>query len=74
MDINAMEKWVVVKDCPIAGGVIPANTEIDVVHGCIYFNGGLMDTFYQIEFNKLLEVERKRPNYLRKQNHIYNRL
>lgn len=72
--MNTMEKWTVVKDCPIAGGVIPANSEIHLVHGCVYFNGGLMDTFYQNEFMKLLQTERKCPKYLRKENNIYNKL
>lgn len=72
--INTMERWTVVKECPIAGGTIPVNSEIHVVHGCVYFNGGLMESFYQNEFLKLLEQERKRPNYLRKMNNIYNQL
>jgi hypothetical protein len=72
--INTMEKWVVVKECPIAGGTIPVNSEVHVVHGCVYFNGGLMDTFYQNEFLKLLVQERKRPHYLRKMNNVYNQL
>lgn len=72
--MNTMEKWVVVKECPIAGGTLPVNSEIHVVHGCIYFNGGLMDSFYQNEFTQLLLQERKRPHYLRKMNNIYNQL
>jgi hypothetical protein len=72
--MNSMEKWVVVKECPIAGGSLPVNSEIHIVHGCVYFNGGLMDSFYQNEFLKLLTVERKRPNYLRKLSNIYNQL
>jgi hypothetical protein len=72
--MNEMEKWVVVKECPIPGGTLPVNSEIHVVHGCIYFNGGLMDSFYQNEFFALLNKERKRPNYLRKLQNIYNQL
>jgi hypothetical protein len=72
--MNSMEKWVVVKECPIAGGSLPVNSEIHIVHGCVYFNGGLMDSFYQNEFLQLLTVERKRPNYLRKLSNIYNQL
>jgi hypothetical protein len=72
--MDTMEKWVVVKECPIAGGTLPVNSEIQVVHGCIYFNGGLMDTFYQNELMRLLNSERKKPNYLRKAANIYNRL
>ena len=72
--MDMMEKWTVVKECPIAGGTIPANSEIHVVHGCIYFNGGLMEPFYQNEFMKLLQNERKCPKYLRKQQNIYNQL
>lgn len=73
-DINTMEKWTVIKECPIAGGTLPVNSEIHVVHGCIYFNGGLMDTFYQNELMKLIQLERKKPNFLRKQTNIYNQL
>lgn len=72
--MNTMEKWVVIKECPIAGGTLPVNSEVHVVHGCIYFNGGLMDSFYQNEFFKLLEAERKNPRYLRKLSNIYNQL
>ena len=46
-NIDDMEKWVVVRECPIAGGTLPINSEIQIVHGCIYYNGGLMDSFYQ---------------------------
>lgn len=74
VDINTMEKWTVVKECPIAGGTLPVNSEIHIVHGCVYFNGGLMDTFYQKEIMHLVDSERKRPNYLRKLNNIYNQL
>ena len=73
-EINDMEKWVVVKDCPIAGGNIPVNSEIQIVHGCVYFNGGLMDSFYQNEFMRLLAQERKKPNYLRRLSNVYNQL
>ena len=69
-NINEMEKWVVVKECPIAGGTLPVNSEIQIVHGCVYFNGGLMDSFYQNEFMGLLSKERKHPNYLRKMQNI----
>jgi hypothetical protein len=72
--MDSMEKWVVVKECPIAGGTLPVNSEIQIVHGCVYFNGGLMDSFYQNEFLKLLVVERKKPNYLRKLRNVYNQL
>lgn len=72
--MNSMEKWVVVKECPIAGGSLPVNSEIHIVHGCVYFNGGLMDSFYQNEFLKLLVDERKKPNYLRKLRNVYNQL
>jgi hypothetical protein len=72
--MDSMEKWVVVKECPIAGGTLPVNSEIQIIHGCVYFNGGLMDSFYQNEFLKLLVVERKKPNYLRKLRNVYNQL
>jgi hypothetical protein len=72
--MNTMEKWVVVKECPIAGGTLPVNSEVHLVHGCIYFNGGLMDSFYQNEFLKLLETERRKPNFLRKLKNVYNQL
>lgn len=72
--MDSMEKWVVVKECPIAGGTLPINSEIQIVHGCVYFNGGLMDSFYQNEFLKLLVDERKKPNYLRKLRNVYNQL
>ena len=72
--MDSMEKWVVVKECPIAGGSLPVNSEIHIVHGCVYFNGGLMDSFYQNEFLKLLVVERKKTNYLRNLKNVYNQL
>ncbi len=74
MDINTMEKWVVVKECPINGCLLPVNSEIHVIHGCIYYNGGLLDTFYQKEIGELLKKERKKNNYLRKLPNIYNQL
>lgn len=71
---DSMEKWVVVKECPIAGGILPVNSELHIVHGCVYFNGGLMDSFYQVEFLKLIAAEKKHPNYLRKLQNVYNQL
>ena len=73
-NVDTMEKWVVVKECPISGGSLPVNTEIHLVHGCIYVNGGLMEPFYQREFLSLLNSERKKNNYLRKLKNIYNQL
>ena len=70
-NINQMEKYAVVKECPVAGGTLPVNSEIHLVHGCIYYNGGLVDTFYQGELMRLLERERKKPQYLRKMNNNY---
>ena len=72
--VDSMEKWVVVKECPIAGGTLPVNSELHIVHGCVYFNGGLMDSFYQVEFLKLIAAEKKRPNYLRRLQNDYNQL
>ena len=72
--VDSMEKWVVVKECPIAGGTLPVNSELHIVHGCVYFNGGLMDSFYQVEFLKLIAAEKKRPNYLRRLQIVYNQL
>ena len=72
--VDSMEKWVVVKECPIAGGTLPVNSELHIVHGCVYFNGGLMDSFYQIELLKLIAAEKKRPNYLRRLQNVYNQL
>lgn len=72
--VDSMEKWVVVKECPIAGGTLPVNSELHIVHGCVYFNGGLMDSFYQVELLKLIAAEKKRPNYLRKLQNVYNQL
>jgi hypothetical protein len=74
MNIDEMEKWAVVKECPIAGGYLPVESEIHLVHGCVYYNGGLMDNFYQNEFLALLERERRKPNYLRKLKNIYNQM
>lgn len=74
VDVNGMEKWVVVKECPIAGGTLPVNSEIHLVHGCVYFNGGLQDSFYQQEFLSLLDKEKKTPKYLRRLKNLYNQL
>lgn len=73
-NINNMEQWVVVKECPIAGGVLPVNSEIHLVHGCVYFNGGLMDSFYQNELLKLISSERRKNHFLRKNNIIHNKI
>lgn len=73
-NIDDMEKWVVVRECPIAGGTLPINSEIQIVHGCVYYNGGLMDTFYQHELLNLITKERKQPNYLKRLSNIYNQL
>ena len=52
-------KYVFVKDWKTSGGVIPQGSDLTLTHGCVYFNGGLMDTFYQRELFNLLEKERK---------------
>lgn len=70
-NINDNEKYCVVKECPIAGGTLPVNSEIHIIHGCVYYNGGLMDTFYQNELMALVVREKVRPNYLRRMNPSY---
>ena len=70
-NINDVEKYTVVRECPIAGGKLPVNSEIHLVHGCVYYNGGLMDTFYQREILGLIAREKKKPQYLRKISNSY---
>lgn len=72
--MTMMEKWVVVKECPIGSIILTVNSEIEIVHGCVYYNSCLMTPFYQNEFMKLIEKERIQNNYLKKGKYIVNKV
>ena len=50
-------KYIFQKDIDRDDGVIRAGSEVTVIHGCLYFNGGLMDPYYAQDFWDLIHYE-----------------
>lgn len=67
-------KYVFIKDWKTPDGVIPAGSDLTLVHGCVYFNGGLQSQYYAAQFMKLINLEEKSGfNYLKPVQLIYNK-
>lgn len=50
-------KYVFTKDVDNGEGVIREGSELYYIHGCLYFEGGLIDPYYEKEFRDLIEYE-----------------
>lgn len=46
-------------------GIISVGTEMDIVNGVIYINGGMIEPWYYDVFQTLISDEKSRNNYLR---------
>ena len=67
-------KYVFVKDWKTPDGVIPFGSDLTIVHGCVYFNGGLQSHYYASQFMALINHEEKNGfNYLKPMKLIYNK-
>lgn len=64
-------KYLIVKDIPINEGrsTIPANTEITIAQGTVYYNGSLISPDYQEDFKQLIETDVEHK-YVRSNNDI----
>lgn len=53
---------------------LPLGSEIRLMHGCVYFNGGLQSPQHADMFLKLIRSEEKNGfNYLKPNQVIYNK-
>lgn len=59
------KRFVFQKPYNMNGGIIQIGSELVVVNGIIYYNGGMLEPVYQIEFKDLIMKELKKPYYLK---------
>lgn len=53
---------------------IPVNSEITVMNGRVFFNGGMTTPLFTKFFLDLIEVEKKNPNFLKEVPIPYNKV
>jgi hypothetical protein len=69
-----IKSFVFVKEWNCPNGTIPIGSEIRLMHGCVYFNGGLQSTVFANMFLSLIvNEERNGFKYLRPEKVIYNK-
>jgi hypothetical protein len=51
------KRYIVVKEIVDGDGKIPVGTQLDIVRGVVYMNGGMLDTYFQGYFGRLIERE-----------------
>lgn len=73
---NEYKKFVFVKDFCTgnANETIPSGSELYVVNGTIYFNGGMVIPSLQLYFENLIQKELVNPNFLQEVDAIYNKI
>ena len=72
--INDVEKYVFKKEWGFGNMAVPVGMEISVVHGCVYYNGGLLSAEYQQTFLRLIESEKRKGfQYLKPDMPIHNK-
>lgn len=70
-----MENYHFVKEFDAGGFVVPEGTDLSIVNGVVYYNGGILMDIYQNQFRKLVVIEKKNGwNYLRPYKPLYNKV
>ena len=73
-NINSVEKYVFKREWGFGNMAVPVGTEISKVHGCIYYNGGLLSTDLQQTFLQFIEQEKRNGfHFLKPDMPIYNK-
>jgi hypothetical protein len=69
------KRYIVVKEIVDGDGRIPIGTQLDIVRGVVYMNGGMLDTYFQGYFGRLIEREEQNGfKYLKPENPVKNKL
>lgn len=58
-NLNSVEKYVFKKEWGFGNMIIPTGSEISKVHGCVYYNGGLVSVDMQQMFLRFIESEKR---------------
>ena len=70
-----MENYRFVKEYDAGGFVVPEGTDLTIVNGLVYYNGGILMDMYQHLFRKLVETEKRNVwVYLRPYKPVYNKV
>jgi len=73
-DSNEMKKYIFKKAYSSESGTIAEGCDICKVHGCWFFNGGLVDGYYQNFFESLVRNPKLKAEYLQEEKLIYNKI
>ena len=73
-NLNEMKKYVFKKTYTVGSGAIQEGSDITKVHGCWYFNGGLVEQAYQEMFENLISNPKLKAEYLQEEKLIYNKI
>ena len=73
-NLNEMKKYVFKKAYSNESGTIAEGSDICKVHGCWYFNNGLVDGYYQNFFESLVNNPKLKVEYLQEEKLIYNKI
>ena len=69
-----IKSYTFIKEWSCPNGTIPVGSEIRLMHGCVYFNGGLQSHYYTNMFLSLITNEEKNGfKYLQPNGVIYNK-
>lgn len=64
MQINQQKRYIFKKPYTVKAGTIPEGSQLDVVHGTFYFNGGMADNYSTGLFKHILENPQLKNDYL----------
>lgn len=63
--MNEQKRYVFIKDYKTTEGTIQEGRMIDIVHGCMYLDGGLLSNFYSNRFMELINNPTLKAEYLK---------
>ena len=74
ININEQKRYFFKKDYVTSMGTLPENSQIDIVHGIFYFNGGMCDPTSAKMFENMIDNPKLKQEYLREAVIPYNKV
>lgn len=69
------KRFVFIKPYHVEGlGTLAEGSEITIVHGVVYFNGGMCSAYHGRILYDIINNEKLKLNYLKEVNIIYNKI
>lgn len=62
--MNEMKRYVFIKNYNTTAGVIHEGRTIDLVHGCVFLDGGMLDKYNAAKMMEIIENKEMRDEYL----------